>query len=409
MSSEQVLPAMRERRPKVPVWLMGLTLSGFGVYGAISVITIQQMLAIRQVSESDRANILTLTLLPASLSFLLSPVLDIGLSRRGYAVLLLIVTAVLQAAAFEAMDNLPVLTVLLTAGSLSAYLYQTAVSGWFSAVISSREERALGAWMTIGINATWGVFAVLGGEFTQSLPPSFAAGLLSLAVLLPILVFPWIPSPPLTIPWTLKGFISFGRDIRALLRMPVMIFAIVMFLSPTSTFSLTDYLPSHGADFHASESYASRTAGITALLGALLGPLLFGLTSSHFRLAVMYLLVGLVGGVITVASCLAGSTPQAFAGALLLQNTFLNMALAAFLAFSLTIVGRDNPISATAFGLLWATSNLPVSYMVKVDSWGYQWSGTTGMFIYDGGLTVVSCVAFFGVLQYLARRRSIRL
>jgi PAT family beta-lactamase induction signal transducer AmpG len=71
-------------RSVAPVWLMGLTNAGFGMYGGIIVISVPQLLNARHVPETTIAAMTAVMLSPGFWTFLVSPVLDVRFSRRWY-------------------------------------------------------------------------------------------------------------------------------------------------------------------------------------------------------------------------------------------------------------------------------------------------------------------------------------
>lgn len=243
---------------RAPVWLMGLTYAGWGIYNGVALITIPELLAARHVAESTIASLEAWTLLPAFFAFLLGPLFDMGFDRRKYAVFLLATAAACLMASFFCLESPLALTALLAAGGLTSTLYTNVLGGWLSEIISKDEEAILGAWAAGGLNGSSGVMAILGGELGRVLPIGGAALLLGCTCLLPMLVFPWMKPRSAPIPWSRTGFLTLGSDLKLLSRQPSLRLAIVFFAAPMATFSLTNYLPAHGADFHASDAFASR-------------------------------------------------------------------------------------------------------------------------------------------------------
>src|SRR3982750_3504562 len=65
----------------------------FGFYGAAVLITVPQLLAARSVPQPLIASITAAAMIPTFCGFLLAPLLDVGLSRRTYALLFGALTA----------------------------------------------------------------------------------------------------------------------------------------------------------------------------------------------------------------------------------------------------------------------------------------------------------------------------
>lgn len=234
-----------------------------------------------------------------------------------------------------------------------------------------------------------------------------AALLLGSMTLLPLAIFPWMKRPSAPLPWSVAGFKTLAVDLGALVRQPVLLLALLFFLAPVGAFSLTNYLPTHAADFHASEAFASRVGGAAILIGSLLGPAIFGIIGRLLSIPAFYLAIGTVGSAVTIASCAVDPAPAAFAGILVVQNVFQNIGVAAQTAFELDTIGRNNPLSATAMSLMNAAIAAPLSYMLIVESWGYGWRGWQGSLIFDGSVAVSSGLLCFIVLGVVARRKTL--
>ncbi|MEO7027496.1 MAG: hypothetical protein ABI056_08080, partial [Caulobacteraceae bacterium] len=118
-------------RPLPPAWLLGIGFLPLGVFGAVLLITVPQLLAANHVPEQHIATITAIGLSPTFGGFILSPLLDWRFSRRTYALGLTLVATACAFGALLAIRSLPVLTALLFLGQLSISLQVFAVGGWF--------------------------------------------------------------------------------------------------------------------------------------------------------------------------------------------------------------------------------------------------------------------------------------
>src|SRR5581483_5146737 len=124
--------------------IMGLCNLPFGLYGGVMLTTIPQMLAARGVPQPEIASVTAIGLSPGFFFFLASPMLDGRFSRKTYAYLLGIVTALMLAFALTSTAGLAWLSVLLFAGQLAVSLYSSALGGWFGSIVSPEDEARLG-------------------------------------------------------------------------------------------------------------------------------------------------------------------------------------------------------------------------------------------------------------------------
>ncbi|HEY2782481.1 MAG TPA: MFS transporter [Steroidobacteraceae bacterium] len=396
------------RQNRVPLWLMGLSNGVFGMYGGIMVISVPQLLSARQVPESTIAAMTAVMISPGIWAFLVSPVLDVRFSRRWYSLATAIAGAVLLVLALLNLDHLALVEIFLVAGYFFANLYQSALGGWLSTIVSAEDENTLSAWVTIGNIAGGGAMAVTVGELVRHLSPTLAALLLGAMVMLPTLVFAWMPAPGPDRRLAKESFPQFFREVVSLLKKREILLAIMLFVTPVATFSLTNFLSGLGRDFHASNHFVGLVGGAGVLLGGLCGCLIFPLIDKLLPLKFLYLAIGIAGAIFTLILLLFPLNPATFAVALIGENLFQALAITVSTAIAFETIGRANPLAATTFCLVISAYNIPISYMLLVDGAGYSWRGVAGSYAADAGVGIICSVLLAALLAWLMRRREIR-
>lgn len=392
------------RRSVAPIWLMGLTNSVFGMYGGIVAISMPQLLSMRHVPEATIAAMSAITISPGFWAFLMSPVLDVRFSRRGYSVASAAMAAALLVAALLSLNHLALVTGLLVAGFFSANLYQSALGGWLSSITSPEEENKLSSWVTIGNLGAGGAMAVATGELIRNVSPGIAALVLGGLILLPTAVFPFMPAPGPDRRLAAESFSQFFGDVLSLLKHREVLIAIVLFIAPAGAFSLTNFLGGIGNDFHASPHFVSLIGGGGVVLGATAGCLLFRLIDRLLPLRFLFLAVSVTGSLFTLLLILLPRTPEVFAVAFIGENAFQGLAITVSIAIIFEAIGRRNPLAATIFCFLISAYNVPITYMVIVDGWGYAKQGVDGSFAADASLGVVASVLLAALLIWVAPR-----
>ena len=187
--------SMAEVRPLPPIWMLGMCLLPFGIFGGIMLIVVPQLLAAAHVPEGQIAAVTATALIPGCTAFFLGPLLDWRFSRRTYAVVLGSLMALCLAGALLSLGDLPLLTGLLFAGYLSAQLYAMAVGGWFGVIAPTDQKGALGAWMTVGNMCGGGVIVMVAAGLMHSLPSPLGAMAIALIATAPVSVLPVHPLP----------------------------------------------------------------------------------------------------------------------------------------------------------------------------------------------------------------------
>jgi MFS transporter, PAT family, beta-lactamase induction signal transducer AmpG len=393
------------RRRYAPVWLMGLSNAVFGLYAGIVVISVPQLLSARRVPETTIAAMTAVMVSPGFWSFLVSPVLDVRFSRRWYSTVTALAAAVLLVLALLNLGNLALVEALITIGFFFANLYQSALGGWLSSITTTATENKLSTWVTIGNIGGGGAMAVLTGVLMRNLSPILAAILVGVAVLLPTAVFPWMRAPAADRRLASESFPQFFREVMALLRQREVLIAIVLFISPTATFSLTNFLTGIGRDFNASSGFVGWIGGVGVLAGGIAGCLSFQLFDRLLPTRLLYLAIAVVGSLFTLALLLLPRTPATFAVALTGENVFQAIAITVMVAIAFETIGRANPLAATTYSLMISAANIPITYMLLVDGWGYARHGLAGSLGVDAGLGLLSAVILAALLIRYAPAR----
>ncbi len=385
---------------------MGLSNTVFGMYGGIIVISVPQLLSARHVPEATIAAMTAMMISPGFWTFLASPVLDVRFSRRWYSMFTAALAAALLVLALLNLDHLAWVEALLVAGFFCANLYQSALGGWLSSIISSEEENRLSVWVTIGNIGGGGAMAAITGELVRNFSPTLAALLLGAVVLLPTAVFPWMQAPGPDRRLARESFPQFFGEVLSLLKRPPVLIAILLFISPAAAFSLTNFLSGLGDDFHASGHFVGLVGGTGVLLGGIGGCLMFRLIDRLLPLRFLYLGVGVAGAIFTLGLILLPHTPAAFAVALIGENVFQALAITVTVAIAFDTIGRSNPLAATTYSLLISAANVPITYMLFIDGSGYARNGVAGSYVADAAVSLLACLLLAALLIAYTRGKS---
>ena len=300
------------------------------------------------------------------------------------------------------------LEVALVLAVAAAMLYTTALCGWLSTVCPVEDKRKLSAWLNIAVISGAGVTSVLGGELVRHLPVWSAAGLLGAIVFLPTAVFPFIPCSAPDKRLASESFGQFSREVLALMQRREVLLALVILLSPCSSFALTNLLGGLGSDFHASPRVVSVAGGVGAFFPGLVGCLLFPVIAQWRPLILLYVIDGILGSSFTLSLIFLPHTPLTFWLALIGQYFFQAIAFSIQVGIMFETIGENNPLAATIFTVLSAATYVPITYMMVADGRGYSLGGLAGSFGMDSAISIVSCV-LVGFLLYRLNGNSFQI
>jgi PAT family beta-lactamase induction signal transducer AmpG len=391
-------------RHRVPVWLMGLTNLSYGLYGGAIAFAIPQLLGNRQVPEATIAGLTAVAISPGFWAFLFSPVLDVRFSRRFYAAGLAAFASLTLVVAFLSLNHLALLEVVLTVGFFAAYLYQSALGGWLSSITSAEEENLVSVWMTIGNTGGFGLMAVGCNQMVRHFSPLAAALVLAASILVPIIPFSFMQAPGPDRRLASESFPQFFGDLVSLAKRREVLVALILFVSPAATFSLTNFLGGRGTDFHASPGFIGFIGGAGGALGGVVGCLIFPALSRLLPLRPFYLAVGVAGAVCTLSLIPLPRVPASFAIVLIAENLFQCLAITACTAITFETIGQNNPLASTTFCFLGSAYGVPISYMLYVDAFGYARKGISGALGVDAVTGIVASVLLGLMLFSLARK-----
>jgi PAT family beta-lactamase induction signal transducer AmpG len=378
---------------------MGLSNATLGLSTGIIFFVIPQLLAAEHVPEAKIAATTAVAMSANFWAVIFSPILDVRHSRRWYAASFAWLASALLFIAVLNLRHLLLLEVVLTLVVTTAGLSGSALGGWLSAICPNNKQNTLSAWMNIALVCGTGIASVMGGELVRHLPVLFAAVIAGAMISLPTVIFPFMPALGPDRRLAGESFAQFNREVLALLRRRQVLIALLLFISPCSSFALTNILGGLGAEFHASPRIVSLAGGGGAFISGLLGCLIFPLIARRRRLRLLYLVNGIVGSLFTLGLILLPHAPWTFALAVLGEFLFQAGSYCIQIGLVFETIGSDNPLAATTFAFLTAATNIPVTYMMVADGRGYAIGGLAGTFAIDASVSIAACI-LLGLLLY---------
>jgi PAT family beta-lactamase induction signal transducer AmpG len=373
------------------MWLLGLSDATIGLANGIIFFVMPQLMVGANVPEPKIAAIAALASTPGFWFVFFSPILDVRFSRRWYATVFAALSGIAVAAAVLSLHHLIVLQIALVVGEAAAILSSSALGGWLSNITPNEDKNPLSKWINIALIGGIGVTSAAGGEFVRRLPMIAAAILIGTIVFLPASIFLFIPAPGPDRRLAGESFLQFNHEVLSLLRRREVVIVLLLFLSPCSTFALTNLLGGLGGDFHASPRAVSLAGGVGAFIPGLLGCSLFPVIAKRLRLRSFYFVNGIFGCFFTLSLVFLPHTTSTFALALFGEFLFQALSFAIQIGIVFEAIGTNNPLAATTFAFLAAATNVPMTYLTLVDGRAYAAAGIRGMLFTDALVGVLAC------------------
>lgn len=388
--------SMKRRLPAI--WLMGISNATFGLAGGFCAVIVPELLATHGLSAGKIATITAVILSPGFWTFALAPMLDVYLSRRTYALIFGTAAAFAVGFTMTHADHPLLVEAVMVPGFLFAMLYQGAVGGWMGSLIERKDDGRLGVWFAVTNIGAGGLMMVLAGELMHRYSALTAALVVGSVLMMPMLTFLAIPSPPADRRLASESFGRFWREAAALVGRREVVLALLLFCLPCASFALTNVLGGAGSDFSASPRTVSLLAGVGSTISGVVGSLLLFPLARRFPKRPVYLGIGVAGAIFTMSLLALPRSPWSFGIAISGENLFQALAFAASNAITFEVIGPDNPLAATLFTLLISASNLPITYMQYLDGRGYDRNGLTGSYLTDACISVAVCAFMAWVL-----------
>lgn len=381
-----------DERPRL-VWLMGFTNSIYGFAYAAVLVTVPQLLAAHGVGEPVIANLTAVALIVSLGAFALAPVLDTLVSRRTWSIGLALAVSALTFLLLMLPNGSPMLAPVLGGDALVTSLYCAAVGGWLGAALPKGSDETIGTWFTIGNSFGFGLGAISQYWLMTRLPNGLGAATIAAATLIPLVIVPLIPVPDADRRAVHESFGNLARDLAQLVRQPVVLRILLMFVLPCAAFTLTNAFGGIGRDFHASETLIDVANGVGATVIGFVASLAARLLLKWLPAPLLYLGIGIVGAAFTLSLLALARTPATYLLAVIGENMAQSIAQVSQNAIVFRSIRQGSPLASSQFGLLSTALVIPYAYMQMLDGYGYKLAGgVAGSFMMDAIVSLVACL-----------------
>lgn len=398
-------------RPAPRPWLIGMSALTFGLTAGFVITALPFLLSKAGVSLYRIATVSAVAMSPTFWAFLVTPIVDVGFTRRAYAFAAATVSALSLGAALCLFSpaRLWLFTVLVLIAELAAMLQNSAVLGWMSEFLSDSERGRVSGW----VNA-----ANLGGGAMGAMvlmPASAYLSFQTLGVLAAVMVlvstafllrFPKPMKPQFGAGQILGGTL---RSVLRTSRQPQVLTGFLLFLAPASCVAAINLFAGMGSNFQASPQLVAWSTGAGAAIAAVAGSVFGGYLADRVDRGVLYMSGGILAGLCALLMASTPHTQAVFTAGVLAYNCVAGVCYAAFSALSLQLVGTGNPAAATQLSLFCCASNAAIDYMTWADGQGYRMFGIRGLFLVDGLAAIGAAIPLLLFLQWRARKNRVPL
>ncbi len=391
-----------------PVWLVGLLYSASGAMNGFVAVALATVLTAHGVSNEREAEIAFLVLIPSYLSFLLTPLVDCGMPRRVWAMLLACLAAVCLGTAVLLVgrassggghgSHATLLILALFLGYLCTQLYSSTIGGMVPNLVSPAQQSAASAWLNIAYLGLTGLCGSLAVWEIANFRVQTAALLVPLPILLSASPLLFTAREDRTPQPVAEAMGQLGRNLLSIVRQRTYLWAMLVCIVPAATFAMQNLFGGIGRDFGASESLTGWVSGVGLAIACIVGSALGAPLSNRFDRRLLFVapaIIAACGSLLMALALHAGwHTVGVFVVGVVFYNLMAGINYTAFSALLFQIVGVDNPLSATKYAICTAAANAAIASAVILDGKGStlhgRWSGAGGELLVDALLSLAS-------------------
>jgi MFS family permease len=355
----------------------------------------------------------SIVLLPMTLYFLWSPLVDFGLRRRTWMVLLATVSAVMLAAAILLLVHHPHLATAMLCAGFAVNLLTTSCGGALIALTQNEAGRAkAAAWMQGGGLAAQALGGALLLYLSRRLPTVataiFAAALAAVPAAIALTIGEQPPQSSRHNLWpTVKAM---AAEIRSTLFARKAIAALLLLISPVGTAAAQSLFAAMAREYSVGEQGVLLLNGILGGVLTMAGAFAAVIVPAHWDRRIAYPAAGLVCACSGIFLALAPMVPWAYFTGVALYMFSSGACYAFFLGVVMVALGEAGKSASSRYTILVCLGNLPVVYMTRVEAWGYGQFGARAVPTLDAaGNLLVAMAAAIWITTTVFRKQQLAL
>jgi MFS transporter, PAT family, beta-lactamase induction signal transducer AmpG len=387
--------------------LFGVLAIPWGIsYSGLVGLLVPYLLRKNGVSVDRIAEAVSVASLPLTCSFLVAPIVDVGLPRRIWVLLAAAVSGLLAWVAIHlSSGSLPLLTLVLFIGTVAITLLNSANGGLMSGVRPEMRGRAGGFYQAGNLGA-----GALGGGGLIWLADRVSLGWLAFLTALfitgPALATLWIKEAPPPKAAIGAQFSALFHDVKDVLSSGRTWLGLAFFLSPVGAGAVSNLISSVGADYRATGTQVAFVTGAGGGLLIALGALIGGWICDRADRRTAYAVFGLVNALSAVWLCLGPATPFTFAAGYSAYALTIGLFNSAYVALILEVLGDRKRGASTGYAFFSSSGNVNNSYMTWLDGVGYRHAGARGLMATDAVFGGLGGLILLAVARHFVKRQS---
>ena len=391
-----------------PFYIFFLVLP-YGISIGFVTVTMPYVLTNKGFSVAEVAGIVSLGLSANIWRFFWGPLADLSLSLKKWywiGVTACVSTLLLLCFIPFKIQNITLITGVVFLSQVAATFVVLPVGGIMAKRIEENKKGSAGGWYQAGNLGGMGLGGGAGLWLTTHYNVALAGVVLGLGSLLCALFVIFIKDV-----YSEKNeniFVSLNvmlKDVVSMLRIPIVIFVMLLFCMPIGTGAASNLWSSIAADWKADADTVALVTGILSGIISAIGCVIGGFIADKFGNWWAYLGAGFLCALITILMALLPYHPMTYVAGVLAYAFVLGLINAAFTSLALYATGKK--AAATKYSLLSSIANIPVVYMTAFDGWAHDLKGSKYMLVTEALAAVVFIALSIVVLKKMSQRNLV--
>ncbi len=341
--------------------------------------------------------------------FLWGPIADLSLSlRKWYWIGILASTASLLLLCITpfTVKGIALLTVIVFVSQVASTFVFLPVGGFMANRIAENKKGRAGGWFQAGLLGGTG----LGGGAGLWLATHYSVAIAGIVLCLGSLVFALVVMRIEDVDSTkdkkiVTELAGLGRDLLYLLRIPVVLFVILLICMPIGSGAAANLWSAIAEDWKTDADTVALVTGVLSALVSAIGSVVGGAVADRWGNWIAYLGAGTVCAVVTLVMAMLPYQPMVYIAGVLAYAFGVGLINAAFSSVLLFAIGKKN--AATKYSLLSSLGNLPVVYMTTFDGWAHDRHNSKYMLVAEGVVCILFVLICVLVLRVMKARNLI--
>ena len=203
----------------------------------------------------------------------------------------------------------------------------------------------------------------------------------------------------------LNEIAAMGKDVLAMLKVPVTLFVIILLMMPIGTGAAANIWSAIGKDWNTNADTVALITGVVSGLVSAVGCIAGVFIIDRWGNWVAYLGSGILCALVTFIMAILPMQPAVYIGGVLTYTFGIGLINAAFTSVILFAIGKKHV--ATKYSLIASLGNLPVVYMTAFDGWAHDKFNSKYMLMAEAIAGVLCVIIFTFILKRMMNKKLI--